>query len=62
MMNRGTMTAPAHAPATVSDCSQHGKWVLMDDQKDGGRMPGLAAYTRLRFSEGQDQVIFVAWK
>jgi len=31
-------------------------------QKKSGRMPGLAAYTRLRFSEGQDQVIFVAWK
>jgi hypothetical protein len=27
-----------------------------------GRMPSLAAYTRLRYSEGQDQIIFIAWK
>jgi hypothetical protein len=31
-------------------------------QNKSGRMPGLAAYTRLRFSEGQGQIIFVAWK
>src|ERR1700730_10751248 len=32
--NRGPTTAPAHPPAVASDCSQGGKHVLMDDQKD----------------------------
>lgn len=31
-------------------------------QKKSGRMPSLAAYTRLRFTKRQDQFIFVARK
>ena len=51
MTNKGTTTARmrtrtrttkggAPHPTTASDCSQGGKRVLMDDQKDGGQASG----------------------